>query len=865
MWQEKAYHENSGEGREMNRKEILQKLTLEEKAALLCGTDFMYTNPIPRLNIPAVSMSDGPHGLRKQKGDSQDNGVSESEPATSFPTAATTASSWNPENVYKMGKAIAVECANHDVDILLGPGVNIKRNPLCGRNFEYFSEDPLLAGAFGAAEVQGVQENGVGVSVKHFALNNSENYRFMGNSVADERAIREIYLKPFECVVKEAKPATLMCAYNKINGTYCCENEWLLTDVLRKEWGFNGSVMSDWGATHNRVKGVAAGLELEMPGDVDICRKWIIDAVKDGSLPEEKLNERVENALQLIDRCQENKKKRPIQKGGLTEKMRDEHHALAAQIAIDSAVLLKNDGVLPLNESEKVLVVGELFEKMRYQGAGSSMIHPARICTPKQAFDQASVRYQYVKGYHENRVEAENELIEAACNEAKKYDTVVVFAGLTDYVESEGCDRESMKLPQNQLALIEKLSSMKKKTVIVLFGGSSVELPFADDVSAILDMYLPGQNGGLAARELLYGKANPSGRLAETWVKQYGDVPFSDTFGKTDTEAYKESIFVGYRYYETAGKEVRYPFGYGLSYTEFAYGNCKLEATEQGIRVTAEITNTGARDGAEVVQCYASGPATDLFKPLRELKAFAKVYLKAGETKQTELLISWNQLQIFSMKEQRWIMEEGAYKIAICKNAHEEIWSDKVEVTEEMLDGCREACCFRNDGELVNPEQECKKNVKQASCDGRDKIYEIYASADLSAVTDDIFEQMSGIKIPPKTPSLPITLESRFTDLKQTFMGRILFGAVLATADKSEKEALKLPEGTERDNKLKGAIFLRRILESNSVMTMCMSAGKSLPYNMAVGMVELANGHLIRGIKAMISAPKVPKLPKEEV
>ena len=846
----------------MNRKEILQKLTLEEKAALLSGTDFMYTNPIPRLDIPAVSMSDGPHGLRKQKGDSQDNGVSESEPATSFPTAATTASSWNPENVYKMGKAIAVECANHDVDILLGPGVNIKRNPLCGRNFEYFSEDPVLAGAFGTAEVKGVQENGVGVSVKHFAMNNSENYRFMGNSVADERAIREIYLKPFERIVKEAEPATFMCAYNKINGTYCCENEWLLTDVLRKEWGFDGSVMSDWGATHDRVKGVAAGLELEMPGDTAICRKWIIDAVKDGSLPEEKLDERVENILKLIERCQEDKKRRPIQKGGLTEEMRDEHHALAAQIAIDSAVLLKNDGALPLKEEEKILVTGELFEKMRYQGAGSSMIHPARICTPKQAFDQASVRYQYVKGYHENRIEAEEELIAAACAEAEKYDTVVVFAGLTDYVESEGCDRESMKLPQNQLALIDKLSSMNKKIIVVLFGGSSVELPFADSVSAILDMYLPGQNGGLAARELLYGKANPSGRLAETWVKKYEDVPFADTFGKTDTEIYKESIYVGYRYYETAGKEVRYPFGYGLSYTSFAYGNCKLETDENGIRVTTEITNTGAVDGAEVVQCYISGPATKLFKPVRELKAFTKVYLKAGETRQTELLIPWNQLQLFSMKEHRWILEEGAYRVAICKNAHEEIWSDKVEVTEKMPEGCLEqVCCGKSEDE----EQKCRETVGVAGDISADKVYEIYASANLSAVTDDIFEQMSGIKIPPKTPTLPITLESRFTDLKQTFMGKILFNAVLSVADKSEKEARNLPEGTERDNKLKGAIFLRRILESNSVMTMSMSAGKTFPYHIAKGMAEMANGHLLRGLKAMTSAPKVAKLPKEEV
>lgn len=830
----------------MNIKELIKKLTVEEKAALLSGTDFMYTNPVPRLGIPSVCTSDGPHGLRKQK-NAKDNGVSESEPATSFPTAATTASSWNPQNVYDMGKAIAMECAHHDVDVLLGPGINIKRNPLCGRNFEYFSEDPLLAGKMGTAEVEGVQENGVGVSVKHFAMNDTENYRFMGNSVADERTIREIYLKPFECVVKEAKPMTLMCAYNKINGTYCCENEWLLTDILRKEWGFEGSVMSDWGATHNRVKGVASGLELEMPGDTAICRKWIVEAVKDGSLPVEKLDERVENILKLIEKCQENKKRQPIQKGGLTEQMRDENHALAGKIATDSAVLLKNEGMLPLKETEKVLVVGELFEKMRYQGAGSSMIHPARLCTTKQAFDEKQIPYEYVRGYHENRIEPEQELVAEAAKAAEKYDKIVAFAGLTDYVESEGGDRESMKLPENQLALIERLCGMNRNITIVLYGGSSIELPFAEKVNAILDMYLPGQNGGLATRELLYGRANPSGRLAETWVKQYEDVPFGETFGKTDTEVYKESVYVGYRYYETAGKEVRYPFGYGLSYTTFVYDAMEVHAEEKGIIVTGKVTNTGAMDGAEVVQCYVSGVKEGCFKPVRELRAFTKVYVKQGATKEFRLFIPWEELRVFSLQEKKWVLENGTYEVEICKNAHEVLWEDTVEVT-----------CG------VNVCSVAEKKTSGEAASAKESAEHIYRTASLQKVTDKVFEAMSGVKIPGKTPSMPITLESRFTDLKQTFMGRILFGAVLSVADKSEKEALKLPEGTEHDNKLKGAQFMRKILESNSVMTMSMSAGKTFPYNIAQGMVEMANGHLFRGLKAMASAPKAPKLPKEK-
>lgn len=370
---------------------LLQELTTEEKAALVSGTDFMYTNPVPRLNIPSIRMSDGPHGLRVQKEDG-DNGVAGSEPATAFPTAVSTASGWNPDNTYKMGEAIAEEALHYGVNVLLGPGVCIKRNPLCGRNFEYFSEDPLLAGKMGAAEVNGVQSKNVGISVKHFALNNSENYRFMGDSVCDMRAIREIYLKVFEIIVKESKPHTMMCAYNQINGEYCCENKWLLTDALRREWGFDGVVMSDWGATHDRVKGVAAGLDLEMPGDTAICRKWIIDSVKDGTLKTEDLDKAVENVLRLVQRYEKNPKGVDV--------AWEAHNALAAEIAEDCAVLLKNDGVLPLDKSERVLVVGDLFDKMRYQGAGSSMINPTFLTTPKTAFDmQAFIQRANTQGH----------------------------------------------------------------------------------------------------------------------------------------------------------------------------------------------------------------------------------------------------------------------------------------------------------------------------------------------------------------------------------------------------------------------------------------------------------------------------------
>lgn len=705
---------------------ILAEMTIEEKAALVSGTDFMYTNPIPRLGIPSLCTSDGPHGLRKQT-EGGDNGVSKSEPATAFPTAAATASSWNPENTRKMGAAIAEECRYYGVHTLLGPGVNIKRNPLCGRNFEYFSEDPYLAGVMGAAEVEGVQSKGVGVSLKHFAMNNTENFRFMGNSVASEKTIRELYLKPFEYIVKHAKPATVMCAYNQINGVFCSENKWLLTDILRKEWGYDGVVMTDWGAMHDRIASLKAGLDLEMPGDTAICRRWILDGIADGSLPMEYLNNACRNILKWVDRYV-----KPADKTAVDWQA---HHELAAEIAADSAVLMKNDGVLPLTGKEKLHIEGELFSQMRYQGAGSSMINPTMVTTPENAFQKRGVKYDY---------------------SLTECDMILVFAGLTDEYESEGGDRENMRLPENQLALIDRMCATGKKVIVVLFGGSVVELPFNDKVSAILDMYLPGQNGGTAVADLLFGDKNPSGKLAETWPLQYEDVPYGETFGKGVNEVYREGTEVGYRYYSKHNIPVRYPFGHGLSYTTFRLS----EWTQNGDSYTQTITNTGTRFGGEVVQLYLGG----------KLQGFQKIYLAPGETK-------------------------------------------TVTIT-------------------VEPEEKCA-----------------YSDAP---------------NIPPEPKRFPVTIESRFTDLQQSFMGRILFNAVLSVADKQKKEAEKMPAGPERDNKMKGAQFLRRILESNSPRSMSMTAGDTMPYNFAQGFVELTNGHLIKGAKCFLTKIKVPKLPKEE-
>ena len=809
----------------MNVRKLLKELTLEEKAALVSGTDFMNTNPIPRLGVPTLCTSDGPHGLRKQIG-SSDNGVSQSEPSTAFPTAATTASSWNPENTRRMGEAIAEECRHYGVHVLLGPGINIKRNPLCGRNFEYFSEDPLLAAEMGVSQVNGVQSKGVGVSVKHFALNNSENFRFMGDSMADTRAIREIYLKAFERIVKEAKPAAIMCAYNQINGTFCSENKWLLTDVLRDEWGFDGLVMTDWGAIRERAEGLRAGLDLEMPGDTAICRRRILDGIRDGTLSMETLDKAVERVLRLVDTY--------VTGEPAPEVDWDAHHALSAEIAEDSAVLLKNDGTLPLSGKERLLVVGGLFEKMRYQGAGSSMINPTKVTTPRDAFDARKVSYVYARGCRENQTEPDIQLAAEAAERAADVDTILIFAGLTDYVESEGGDRENMGLPQNQLALIDAMLKTGKKVVVVLFGGSAVELPFADKVNAILHMFLPGQNGGTAAARLLYGDKNPSGKLAETWPMRYGDVPFGDEFGKTIREVYKESIFVGYRYYQTANKPVRYPFGYGLSYTSFAYENMELRQDKSRVTVSCDVVNTGKCAGAEIVQLYVSAPKSEIFKPIKELRGFQKVYLKPDERKRVTINVPLDDLRCFHVGGTRWVLEDGGYEFQLCSDCRT----------------VRLAQIARIAGEKVRSPYS-------------DRTLAVYGAAGLEKVTGADFEAMSGMKIPALPPKFPVTLESRFTDLRQTLLGRILFNAVLSVANGQMKKAKKLPEGTERDNKLKGAQFLKRVLESNSLRSMSMCAGKSMPYNFANGFMELANGHLLRGAKCFLTPVKVPPLPKD--
>lgn len=811
----------------MDVEKLIEEMTIDEKIALVSGTDFMYTNPIKRLAVRELRTSDGPHGLRVQARGSGDNGITGSNVSTAFPTAATSSCSFDPNNTFLMGKAMAEEANHYGIDIILGPACNIKRNPLAGRNFEYFSEDPLLSSDMAIGEVKGIQSQDVASCVKHYALNNCENYRFNSDSIVDKKAINDIYLNNFGRIIKKSKPLSVMCAYNKINGTYCCQNSYLLKEELRDKFEFTGFTMTDWGAMHNRVKAIKAGLDLEMPGDTAICRKQLKDAIDDKSLDIENLDESCRNILNVMDKLSDKKKD--------ADPKFDEHDKLALQIAIDSAVLLKNDGMLPLNENKRYLVIGQLFDKMRYQGSGSSMINPYNLVSPKQAFDNNGVDYRYVQGYDVNGSDVDQRYIDEALDASKDFTDILVFLGLNDYLESEGCDREDMKLPLNQQALIKELTKLGKKITVVLYGGSSIQLDFKDEVDAILDMFLPGQEGGNATYCLLFGKCNPSGRLSETWIKKYKDTPFASEFSNSTREVYKESIFVGYRHYLAKEDKIAYPFGYGLSYTTFEYSDFNVSQDENAVTCTFKLTNTGLMDGKEVCQIYISKKDSEMLRPLRELKGFTKVFLKSGESKDVSIAIDKEDLKAYSFKEDRSLLEEGTYQVLLCKDSMTVLSSKEIEIKGEVI-----------------------------SKDIDDDVKEAYDEGKLTKVDDKIFEKMSGLVIPEDMKKLPITTESRFSDLaKSKAMGRFMHMCVLSVANSSLKKAKKMKDGPEKDNQIKGAIFMKRVLESNSINSMSMCAGKSCPYNMALAFVHFGNGHIFKGLKSIMKPIKVCKLPKE--
>jgi len=794
---------------------LVAGLALDEKTLLLEGVDAWNTNGVERLGVRRLFVTDGPHGVRKVRDNAGAFGLAEAEPSTSFPTSTTLAKTWNPRLAHEVGAAIGRESAALGVDVLLAPGVNIVRSPLCGRNFEYYSEDPLISGVFGAAFVRGVQSEGVAASVKHFAANSNEDFRFTGDSVVDERALREIYLRAFERIVTEAAPATVMCAYNRLNGTYCSENPELLTGILRDEWGFDGLVMTDWGATHDRVAGLAAGCDLDMPGEVEHNRAQLKVAVEDGRLSPETLDRAVGRVLALIDRCA------PDTAASVDAAA---HAALAEEVAVEGAVLLANDGVLPLSaQGRRLVVVGEMFEKMRFQGAGSSLVSPPETVSPKDAFARRRIDHTYAPGYRSLDAAPDAALESAALAAAAHADTVLFFGGLGDLEESEGFDRTTMALPEAQIRLLSALVDSGAKVVLVLSTGAPVEIPRAEELAAVLLLSLPGMRGGEAAARLLFGEANPSGRLTESWPATAADSSCADDFGRDAVSKYYESIYVGYRFHDRASTALRYPFGHGLSYTRFEHRDLDVISDGERIHARVTVTNTGDRDGSEVVQLYVRNNRGRVFKADKELRAFTKTWLAAGASTRVELSFSLADLAYWDVADHGWVLENGEYEVLVAASAAD----------------------IRLSAPLVVHEGRASLSPYPPAVD--------LAYAEPPAEIPDAFAALLGRAVPPARRSHRLELEARLADSRGSFLGGIMYRAVVGRVQRDFDAALALPASPERDAKVKSAHFVLRMMPSMSLRAMAMSSAGELPYHVAAGLADLGTGHPLRGIRRLLS------------
>ena len=661
----------------MDIKALVSQMTLEEKAGLCSGDDFWHTKAVERLGIPRTMVSDGPHGLRKQDDQADHLGINDSIKAVCFPAACATAASFDPEMIRAMGEAIGESCQHEAVSVVLGPAVNIKRSPLCGRNFEYYSEDPYLAGRMATAMIQGVQSRNVGTSIKHFALNSQEHRRMSSSSDADERTIREIYFPAFEMAVKEAEPWTVMCSYNRINGVYASEDPWLLTEVLRKEWGFEGYVVSDWGAVSDRVDGVAAGLDLEMPSSGGVNDRKIVEAVRAGKLDEHVVDRACERILNIVYRYLENAKPE-------TPWDKEAQHRQAAEIAAECMVLLKNDGdLLPLDKEEEIAFIGEFAEKPRFQGGGSSHINSFKTTSALEAAERLKITY--ARGYSVARDEATDADIAEAVAAAKKAKAAVVFAGLPDSYESEGYDRSHMRMPACQNRLIEAVAAANPNTVVVLHNGAPVEMPWIGKVKAVLEAYLGGQAVGEAVVRILFGDANPCGHLPETFPRKLEDNPsFLYYGGEGNVTEYREGVFVGYRYYDKKKMDVLFPFGFGLSYTTFEYSNLRLSADKikdtDTLTVKVTVKNTGKRAGKAVVQLYVGDEESTPIRPVRELKGFLKVALQPGESREVSFTLDKRSFAYWNKQIHDWHVETGAFTIEVGSSSRDLPLKGKVEV-----------------------------------------------------------------------------------------------------------------------------------------------------------------------------------------
>lgn len=698
----------------MDHQEILRAMTLPEKCAYLSGADVWHTHAVERLNVPAMMMSDGPSGLRKQAGEGDHLGLNASTKATCIPSAATYANSWDEGVAQKLGHVVGADARAQGVNVLLGPGLNTKRSPLCGRSFEYYSEDPYLAGKLAAGFIRGVQENGVSACAKHFCANSQEMLRMSSDSVMDERTLREMYLTNFEIAIREGQPHAVMTSYNRLNGTYTNENEHLLNDILRGEWSFDGMVVTDWGGSNSYVEGVRAGMNLEMPaaGDDSACQ--LLEAVRTGQISEDEIDRRVS---ELLDVVLETTKNAPVPVDA------DAQHAAVREAAEKSIVLLKNDGdILPLQNDAKVALIGDFVQKPRYQGAGSSMVNAERVESVAEMLNGYFPQHIGIERGFERQDKPNDALADAAVQLAKKADCVLLFLGLPEAFETEGLDRTHMRLPQNQNDLAEQVIAANPHTIVVLSAGSAVEMPWADKAQAIVYGGLGGQASASAMLNVLTGQVNPGGKLSETFAEKYADMPVSMYYpGEEKTSEYREGLYVGYRYFNTAKKPVRFPFGFGLSYTTFAYSGLKV--TSEGATFTLE--NTGDRDGDEIVQMYVRLPGAKVFRPDMELKGFRRIHLKAGEKTAVTLPFDAYTFRYFNTAANRWEIEGGRYEIIIAASSEDIRLRDHISVAGTGA-----------------PLPYSSKNAARAA------LLDCYRTGDVTNVSDESFTALLGRKIP---------------------------------------------------------------------------------------------------------------------
>lgn len=721
----------------MENEGIINKMTLEEKAMLCVGADYWHSKEFKEYEIPKITMSDGPHGLRVQKTKADNLGINKSEISTCFPASSSLANSWNKKLAYLFGETLGKEARKEEVNIVLGPAINIKRSPLCGRNFEYFSEDPILTGILGSEYVKGLQAQGVGACVKHFAVNNQENRRRTIDVVIDERALREIYLKAFEIIVKKANPWSIMSAYNKVNGEYCSESTHLLKEILRDEWKFDGIIISDWGAENDRVKGLRASHELEMPGGRGNGIQEIIEAVKTNQISEDELDQAVNRIINIAKKGIKSKNFKYNQQ---------EHHEIAEQIAEETIVLLKNKNeILPL-KNKKIAVIGDMAKNPRYQGAGSSTINPFKIENAYDNFIENGIEVEYAKGYERIESETDEELRKEAIEIAKRNEVVLIFAGLTENYESEGVDRNNLEIPKNQNLLIDEICEVNQNVVIVLSNGSPIEMPWKDKVKGIITGYIGGESGGKAIVNCILGKVNPSGKLAETYPMKLEDTPcFNNYPGNEITVEYKESIYVGYRYYDKNKVQVLYPFGFGLSYTKFDYSDIKIEKGNNKIKINFKIKNTGNFKGKEIAQVYVGKKESKIFRPEKELKAFEKIELNPNEEKEINIELDKTSFEYFDTNAQKWQIEAGTYDIKIGKSSQDIVLQGEITIDS-------------NDEVSIN------------------KISEKYYTGDIQNITDQEFEKLICKKLPNKILNLEnINEENTLEQIKNTKIGKIIY------------------------------------------------------------------------------------------